>query len=247
MEGNITPCGGVPEEWEGTIGFDFGDIPGGYGWIFPKGEHLNIGVGGWRYIGPTLRDKLMQLVRFYGFDPTGLWGLRAHPVPLRRQGSPLIDDNIVLVGDAAGLVDPLIGEGIYAALWSGRTAAEQLASYLGEQVPDLDGYRREVERVLLPELRVSRQFHDVFHLWPGLFVGIERRTSIPWEALVRLHRGDRTYLAAVRKLGPVWTALEFVSDLIRVSPLLRRLSGLRDPAPPERFFRRGAQHPSTSL
>jgi geranylgeranyl reductase family protein len=247
VEGNISPDGGIPEKWKDRLGFNFGDISGGYGWIFPKGDHLNIGIGGWRHNGPNLREKLTHLVRSYGFDPAKLWGMRGHPLPLRRRGSPLVDGNVLLVGDAAGLVDPFTGEGIYTAWWSGSKAAEQLSAYLGGLVPDLDGYRRDVERVLLPELRVSRQFHDIFHLWPGLFVGIERRTAIPWEAIVRVIRGDKTYLTVVRKLGPLWTVLEFVSDLVRVSPPLRHLSGLRDPAPPERFFRWGAHHPTPHL
>lgn len=242
MEGNVTPPDGIPGEWQDAIGFDFGGMPGGYGWLFPKGDHLNIGLGGWHYVGPMLRERLDQLIRFYGFDPADAWGLRAYHLPLRQAGSPLVDGNVVLVGDAAGLIDPMTGEGIYAAFWSGAAAARQLAAYLGSEAPDLGGYYREMEQGLLPELRVSRQFHDIYHLWPGLFVGVERRTSILWKSMVRLLRGEETYLTLSRKLGPVWPIVEFVSDLIRVAPPLRRMSGLRDPAPPERFFRRREQH-----
>ena len=245
MEGNITPPGGVPDEWKDTMGLDFGGVPGGYGWIFPKRDHLNIGLGGWRYIGPTLRDRFDQIVHFYGFRPDDIWGLRGYHLPLRQAGSPLVDGNVVLVGDAAGLLDPLTGEGIYAAFWSGYTAAKHIAAYLGEQAPDLDGYCRDMERHLLAELRVSRQLHDIYHLWPGLFVGIERRTSMLWQAMARLVRGEETYLTVMRKLGPVWPVLEFISDLVRVAPPLRRLAGLRYPTPPERFFRRGAHDPTT--
>lgn len=246
MEGNITTPGGVPAHWEDAIGLDFGAYPGGFGWLFPKGDHLNIGVGGWRYLGPSLRGRLDQLVRFYGYEPDDLWGVRGYHLPLRQRGSPLVDGNVLLVGDAAGLVDPLTGEGIFAGFWSGRTAAEELAAYLGEETQDLEGYRLRVEQELIPELRVSRQFHDLFHLWPGLFVGIERRTSILWKALPHVLRGDKTYLNVARKLGPIWPVLEFVSDLIRVTPPLRRISGLREPAAPEKFFRR-SQHSTPHL
>ena len=247
MEGNITPSGGLPTEWEDTMGFDFGGLPGGYGWVFPKGDHLNIGLGGWRYIGPTLRERLHRLVRSYGFDPAHLWGVRGFHLPLRNPGSPLADGNIVLVGDAAGLLDPLTGEGIYAAIRSGRAAAEQLHAYVDGKAPDLGGYRRSIERELLPELRVSRQIHDVFHLWPGLFVSIDRRTSILWKAVALLIRGEWTYLTAKGKLGRLWPAVEFISDLLRVAPPLQRLAGLREPAAPQRYFRRGPRQPSPQL
>ena len=247
MEGNVTPSGGLPPEWADTMGFDFGGLPGGYGWLFPKGDHLNIGLGGWRYMSRTLRGRLDQLVSYYGFDPAELWGVRAFHLPLRLEGSPLVDGNIVLVGDAAGLIDPLTGEGIYGAMWSGQAAAHQLAAYLGKQAPDLDGYRREIERGLLPDLRTSRQFHDIFHLWPGLWVGVERRTSVLFSAMAHLLRGEMTYLSVTEKLGPVWPLVELMSDLVRVFPPLRRVSGQRDAAPPERFFRWRTQRRAADL
>ena len=247
MEGNLSPPGGVPEKWQETMGFDFGSLPGGYAWVFPKGDHLNFGLGGWRHIGPTLRDRLQQMVRSYGFDSDDLWGVRGYHLPLRQPGSPLADGNVVLVGDAAGLVDPLTGEGIFASFFSGTTAAKHIAAYLGDEAPDLQGYRREVERELLPELLVSRQFHDIYHLWPGLFVGIERQTSILWKPLARLLRGEWTYLSVKQRLGPLWPILELISDLMRVAPPLRRLAGVQDPIPPARFFRWGARDPAPPL
>ncbi len=242
LEGNITPAGGISDEWKHSMGLDFGGLPGGYGWIFPKSDHLNIGLGGWRHIGPTLRDRLDKLVRFYGFDPAELWGLRGYHLPVRQQGSPLMDGNVLLVGDAAGLLDPFTAEGIYAAIWSGTASARHLAAYLGGQSADLEGYRREVERDLLPELSISRKVHDIFHLWPGLFVRVEYRYPILWKAVARMLRGEWTYLRVRDRLGRLWPFVELLSDLVRVTPPLRRLSGLRDPAPPERFFRRGARN-----
>src|SRR4051794_35638385 len=63
LEGNVTPGGAFPPEWEQVFGLDLGGIPGGYGWIFPKGDHLNIGVVGWHHVGPTLRRRLDDLAR----------------------------------------------------------------------------------------------------------------------------------------------------------------------------------------
>lgn len=240
LEGNITPSNGFPEKWEDAIGLDLGTIHGGYGWIFPKGDHLNVGIGGWRYLGPTLRDRLDELVRFYGYDSAAMWGLRGHHLPLINPGSSLADGNVILVGDAAGLVDPLTGEGISSAIASGQIAAKHLAAYVDGEVPDLQGYAQELDRGLLVELATARHFHDLFHLTPGLYFGIERRTSVLWKALPNLLLGDQSYAGITRKLGPMWTVVEFVSDLVRITPSLQRMAGLRDPVPPERFFRRSA-------
>ena len=242
MEGNVTPPGEFPQEWEDAIGLDFGSAPGGYGWIFPKAEHLNIGIGGWKYIGPSLRSRLDQLVRFYGFAPSDLWGLRGYHLPLRRSTSPLADDNVLLVGDAAGLLDPFTGEGIHAAIWSGRAAAQHLAAYAGGEVEDLSGYRADVERELVPDLRVARQFHDLFHLTPSLYIRVERWTEILWGLACCIMRGEQTYTEVMRNHRVLATVIEFMSDLVRVTPYLQRAAGLRDPAPPQRFFLGGAHH-----
>ncbi len=240
LEGNVTPEGGIPPQWETAFGVDIGGMPGGYGWIFPKRDHLNIGIGGWRYAGPTLRDRLTGLVKFYGYRVEDLWGLRGHYLTIRQPDSPLADGNALLVGDAAGLVDPITDEGIYSAIWSGRAAAGHIAAYVGGEAADLSGYRDEVERDLVPELRVSRRFHDLFHLSPWLYLWIERRSSLVWALARRLLRGDQTYVNVMLKHRVTGTAIDFASDLVRITPVLQRRSGLRDPAPPQRFFVREA-------
>ena len=240
LEGNVTPAGGIPAQWETAFGVDIGGTPGGYGWIFPKGDHLNIGIGGWRYVGPTLRERLTALVKFYGYHVDDLWGLRGHYLTIRRADSPLAEGNALLVGDAAGLIDPITDEGIYSAIWSGRAAATHAAAYVGGEAADLSGYRREVERDLVPELMVSRRFHDLFHLTPGMYLWIERRSSLVWALARRLLRGEQTYVNVMLKHRVTGTAIEFASDLVRITPVLQRRSGLRDPAPPQRFFVREA-------
>ncbi|MBM3935361.1 MAG: NAD(P)/FAD-dependent oxidoreductase [SAR202 cluster bacterium] len=242
IEGNVTPEGPFPADWEKALGVDFCDPEGGYGWIFPKGDHLNVGLGGWKYVGPTLREKLDNLTRSYGFDPGKIWGLRGHHLPIRCSGSPLATGNVLAVGDAAGLLDPFTAEGIYSAIWSGQAASRAIFDYVEGKAGDLDGYRREVESKLEPELRLSRQFADVFHLYPGMFIGIERRTEVLSRVLIGLLCGDYSYERVSKKLGVAWPGVVLISDLVRVSPALRKRSGLRDPEPPERFFKKGRAH-----
>ena len=71
LEADIAPASDsdFPRQWEHTFGLDIGSTPGGYGWIFPKSDHLNIGIGSWKYYGPKLRARLEGLARYYGFDP----------------------------------------------------------------------------------------------------------------------------------------------------------------------------------
>jgi flavin-dependent dehydrogenase len=106
---------------------EFGAPAGGYGWLFPKGDHANLGVGGWGVEGPRLREHLAHLARAYGVDPAAVADVRGHRLPMRRIGASMpARDRVLLVGDAAGLVDPLSGDGMYEAFTSARLAAEAI-------------------------------------------------------------------------------------------------------------------------
>src|SRR5207237_85778 len=107
LEGNLPFSPDIPEDWRKYVGIDLGGLAGGYGWVFPKSEHLNAGVGAWKYATFTLRPKLTQLCIRYGFDASRLENLRGHHLPLRTAHSPIAVGPIALVGDAAGLIDPL--------------------------------------------------------------------------------------------------------------------------------------------
>lgn len=222
LEGNISPRGGVPKKWDHAIGVDFGTIEGGYSWLFPKGDHLNIGLGGYSRVGPTLRNGLRDLVRFYGQDPEALWGVRGHHLPQRRETSALVDGNVILVGDAAGLLDPLTAEGIFAAVRSAQLAAGRIADHLADGDIGLDGYAEDLEEVILSDIRVAGRFHDLFYLWPRLGYRIERSSPVLWRAMVELFRGDATYLSLLRRLGPLRPAVRLVSHLVRTVPPLWR-------------------------
>ena len=69
------PYGAVREEdYRGLLCLELANVPGGYGWVFPKGDHVNVGVGGWEREGPRLRQHLAALlprVRDSRVEPRG--------------------------------------------------------------------------------------------------------------------------------------------------------------------------------
>src|SRR3990172_7662583 len=172
LEGNVPYPDGVPERWREFVGLDLGGLAGGYGWVFPKGDHLNVGVGAWKYAAFTLRPKLAGLCARYGFDPYGLESLRAPHLPVRVPGSTIARGPVAVVGDAAGLVDPLSGEGIHMAFMSGRLAPKTALRMLAGEADDLSAYQRAVERRLQPELSVSRKLQELFHFAPPPYVAV---------------------------------------------------------------------------
>jgi geranylgeranyl reductase family protein len=127
---------------EATAVIELGVVPGGYGWVFPKGDHANVGVGGWGAEGPRLRAHLARVADAHGIEHAALRDLRGHRLPMRRLGSTAARDRVLLVGDAAGLVDPLSGDGMYEAFVSAELAAEAI---LGG---DLEGYSARLAAAL---------------------------------------------------------------------------------------------------
>ena len=242
LEGNLHSRNGFPAEWSETIAFDYGVCSGGYGWVFPKCDHLNLGVGGFRHTGPNLRERLAGIVRSFGYDPADLRNLRGHNLPVRQRDTPLAAENVLLVGDAAGLLDPLMGEGIYAAIWSGCTAARHLAEYADGRVADLGGYQRELDAEFMPELRVCRRLHDLLHIAlavsPKVALWTERQTSFLFRMVSSVYGGEHSYVSYFRRRPRLDAAISLLSDLMRVSPPLQRLADIREPALPQRFFAR---------
>jgi geranylgeranyl reductase family protein len=114
------------EDIENTAIIELGVVPGGYGWVFPKGDHANVGVGGWGREGPRLREHLARLTQQHGIDPAALRDRQGHRLPMRRRGAEPARGRVLLVGDAAGLVDPLSGDGIYEAFVSAELAADAI-------------------------------------------------------------------------------------------------------------------------
>jgi geranylgeranyl reductase family protein len=124
----------------------------GYGWWFPKGDVLNIGVGCTGAADgslPRRRDALLRALRTSGRLPADLTlaPFRGHAYVVRRQAPRrLAGPRFCLAGDAAGLARDLSGEGIGPAIRSGGLAAAAVAAFLGNRAP-LDGYAREIRRL----------------------------------------------------------------------------------------------------
>jgi len=204
LEGNYPYPDGVPDRWKHRVALHFGDYPGGYGWVFPKGDHVNVGVGGWKdATGTNVRDMLERVCQVYGFKVDELTNLRGHHLPMQRRGMVMAAGGSAVVGDAAGLVDPLSGEGIYAALASGTAIGPVIEDYLAGRVKTLAGYQKALEGGLLEEVETSTALMDIFHAYPTPFIWMMQHVGPFWRGSVDLIRGDATYMSLAERLGPI--------------------------------------------
>lgn len=152
-----------------TFVFIFREVPRGYLWIFPKSDHVSFGVGALHPRPGELQACLKRVATRYGISLDGA-SLHGHPIPIRTRREPLSSRRSLLVGDAAGLVDPFTGEGIRFAIKSGRLAAETLIA--GRP----DRYTRVIDRDIGGSLTLGLGLSWLFYHFPGFFLGLAARS-----------------------------------------------------------------------
>jgi geranylgeranyl reductase family protein len=193
---------------------EFGIVPGGYGWVFPKGDHVNVGVGGWLHEGPRLRAHLARLCREHGIPEDALTDVRGYRLPLRRPGSSPARGRTALIGDAAGLVDPVSGDGIYEAFLSAQLAADTALDIVAGRASDFRPYAGKLQRTLALSAAASWRAKLALERFPRLSFTLLQAPQA-WQALEQLMRADATHPAAIN--GPGGAALRAAEWLARIA------------------------------
>jgi geranylgeranyl reductase family protein len=189
LEGNLPYSWVGSERFAGRLVLEFGVVPGGYAWLFPKGDHVNVGVGGWQPEGPRLRDHLRRLCAAHGLPIDRVESLRGHRLPMRLPTARLAGDRTLLVGDAAGLVDPFSGDGLYEALLSARVAADTLGDVLAGRAASAGGYQRRLADELGGLPAFSWRLKSAVDRYPRLALTIVRLPPV-WPVVEAVVRGD---------------------------------------------------------
>jgi len=118
-----------------AVEIDFDAVRWGYGWSFPKAEITTIGVGGVNARNADMKRCMAQYETQLGLKP-GCARLKGQYLPFgdfrRKPGRGAV----ILVGDAAGLVDPITGEGIALAIESGALGARAARRALQDGHPE---------------------------------------------------------------------------------------------------------------
>lgn len=157
----------------------FGNIGVGYLWVFPKADHVSVGIGGLNPKPGELQSALAQVMQQLGISIHGQ-PRAGHPLPIYSRREPLGTARVLLAGDAAGLVDPFTGEGIRFAIKSGRLAAETILAGQPEK------YAALVERRIGRNHRLGIRLTDLFYRYPGLFLEIALRNPTLSYELIKM-------------------------------------------------------------
>jgi geranylgeranyl reductase len=122
--------------YQGRLSPDF------YAWIFPHGEKVSIGTGS-MHKGFSLRGSVAELRKATGFDKLRTIRHEGAPIPLKPLKKWDNGRDVLLAGDAAGVVAPASGEGIYYAMLGGRLAAEAAEAFCASGNPAALGLARK--------------------------------------------------------------------------------------------------------
>ncbi len=178
---------------------DYGSVPNGYAWIFPKRGFLSVGAGMLlpkkpspgeeNNVGRVLKQAMDTMLQSVGqtfpegADAPRIWG---HPIPFWTGAEPLAtpDGRVLLVGDAAGVVQPMFGEGIQYAIRTGDAAAKCLAAGSVSQ------YTERVRELFADEFDAALRIGKVFYRAPYLSYKLGVKNPAGTRLVGRLMAGE---------------------------------------------------------
>jgi geranylgeranyl reductase family protein len=191
---------------------DYGSVPNGYAWIFPKRNCLSVGAGMLlpseptadteKNVGRILKEAILTLLSSVGLsypddaeaNAPKLW---AHPIPYWTGMEPLAtsDGRVLLVGDAAGVVQPLFGEGIQYAVRSGAFAAECIA-----QGMVAENYTAGIKEMFAAEFDAAARVGKIFHRAPLLSYRLGVKNPAGTRLVGRIMAGETSMAQMERRI-----------------------------------------------
>jgi geranylgeranyl reductase family protein len=187
----------IPPEVLEEIHLDFGGIPNGYGWVFPKKDGLSVGIG-----GMLLNEKKVNIRRCFSTFLEGIpYVPREGVVPwvghllpaFYDEGQRIARRRILLVGDAAHLMDPLMGEGIFYAVRSGMLAAEAILQSKQDGAEPADFYHEAVRVHIFNNLKWALYFSRFVFQFTGLAYRTLKRYPDLGNLYLRVLEGTDSY------------------------------------------------------
>lgn len=193
VESEIRVRPSVFERFRDAARFDFGFPDRGYAWVFPKREHLSVGCLSTARRARGLRRALDDYLDRLGLGVAEERRDHGSLIPLTPRRSAA-RGRVLLVGDAAGLVDPVTCEGISYAITSGRLAARALARHFDRPRDARLAYERSLRDAVRADLRAARVLGALLYGQRNLADAVLRRIGPSLcEAVTDVMSGRRRY------------------------------------------------------
>ena len=185
------------DRYRGKCLVDFGVIPHGYAWIFPKKDGLSVGIAG---MNGRLERGVKDYFKDFIEDQDALDGtiiesgdIRGWTIPVYHgKGQEVYRGRALVTGDAAHLVDPFLGEGIYYAIRSGQIAADAVGAALGSDRGDLSNYKEMLSGELYPEFEACSSLVKIIYGYPRVWYRVVEMDPSVMQRYYNVLTGDES-------------------------------------------------------
>jgi geranylgeranyl reductase family protein len=199
--------------WRTRIGIDLGRVWGGYGWIFPKADHLSVGVACSVDKAKGLRHIFREYLDSFKFKRNIVTKWNAGLLPLMVGQPNVVRGRVTLLGDAAGLADPMTGEGIYNAILSAQLCAKSIEKALTDGEVFLNEYGNDIATTIFPQMKEALMFSKVLSRLPLIFFKVLKQDERVWNAFCRILRGETDYYTIKKRVSSLGGLLNLISNV----------------------------------
>lgn len=181
---------------------NFGVLNMGYGWIFPHKDYYSVGIGA--FADKIINPKKIMKEFLKTNDFTGTYRLRGHTIPAGGITRNVVSPRVVLVGDAAGFVDPFAGEGISYAIRSGQIAAEVIAENIRDNNhgAQLKQYESICQREFADDFKYALLSLKMMHRFPNFFLKLLASNQEVFDKFIQIPNLTRHYRSYLEWLIP---------------------------------------------
>jgi len=198
-------------KWKSRVEIDMGSISGCYAWVFPKRNLLSTGAICPTHRARSLRRYYQKFLSSLSINNYTISKASSHLIPTYGGKTIIFQDKVLLLGDAAGLADPLTGEGIYNAIQSAGLAAGVIENSLAQNRTELQDYQRAVEEKIMSEMRIAHTLSKLFARFPHLAFRMLKSDSRVWRTCCYLLRGETNYAIIKERIGGFKGMFAFLS------------------------------------
>jgi geranylgeranyl reductase family protein len=197
-------------KWRSQIALATGRGRSVYGWVFPKSDHLSVGVGGPRYSAKNLKSRYFEFLDCLNLNGYSITHWKGGLIPACDGHAVVTMGRVALLGDAAGLADPLTGEGIHNAILSAKLAGLAIRKSLASGEPGLNEYTEAVGKRILPEMKIAFTFYRTLSLVPGRVFNALQLDKRAWRGCCHLLRGEMDYSTVRNRLNDLGGLRNFI-------------------------------------
>ncbi len=179
------------------IQFEFGIAKAGYAWNFPKAEGYSLGLATFQGAeGGTLRRTVQEYAQALGIDPSASQYYE-HPLSLWDGNQILHSQNALVVGEAAGMVDPFTAEGIRPGIASGVQAARAIDRALSGDINALEHYTNVIHNEWGDDFAWAQRLASVFYRIPGISYRVGVKVPAASQKMAEILCGRLQYSSVV--------------------------------------------------